>query len=143
MLALLARFGPMLVPVLLGALPAFAAGWFAHGVKFDWVDRPAIIHEATVTADDKAAIRIMDAANRAEQAERNRQRAANAEAKRIYDEALKNSDALAQAAQTALDQEIADREKILASEGRTCSFTDDDLRWLYDNGPAPASGGGR
>ncbi len=136
MLALLARFGPMLIPVLLGALPAFAAGWFAHGVKFDWIDRPAIIHEATARADDACTIRTQDAANRAEQAARARQQAASAEARRIYDAALAASEQLAQSAQTALDEEIADRETLLANEGRSCSLTDDDLRWLYHNGPA-------
>ncbi len=132
----------MLIPALVGAIPALAAGWFAHGVKFDLIDRPAIIREATVRAEDACTIRTQAAASRAEQAERARQRAANAEARRIYDTALAASEQLAESAQTALDKEIADREAILAGEGRSCSFTDDDLRWLYDNGPAPAGSGG-
>jgi hypothetical protein len=142
MIVALMRMAPVLLPVLAGAIPAFAGGWFAHGLKFDLIDRPAIIREATVRADDACTIRTQAAANRAEQIERARQLAANAEARRIYEAALTNSELLAEAAQTALDKEIADREAILASEGRSCSFTDDDLRWLYDNGPAPAGSGG-
>lgn len=139
---LVARLGPMLIPVLLSGGVAFGAGWFAHGVKFNWIDRPSIIREATATADMACAMRVSNAAAAAELAERNRQRAANAEARRIYEAALSSSEALAESAQSALDKEIADREAILASEGRSCSFTPDDLKWLYDNGPAPAGRGG-
>lgn len=120
--------------LLAGAIPAGAVGWFAHGVKFNLLDRPAIIHEATARADDAAAIRVMDAANRAEQAERTRQQAASAEALRIYREALNNSQQAAAEATTKLEQEIADHETQLALEGRSCRITGDDLLWLRGNG---------
>lgn len=68
MLKFLASISPIVV-LLAGAVPAGAVGWFAHGVKFQLLDRPTIVHEATARADDAAAIRIMDAASRAEQAE--------------------------------------------------------------------------
>lgn len=138
--SLLTRFGPALVPVLIGAIPAFAAGWFAHGVKFDWVDRPAIIREATATADAACAIRTMDAANRAEQAERARQMAANADARRIYDEALDASQRAALAAQSKFEQETADYAAQLADEGRSNLWTELDLderdQWLLEHGAA-------
>lgn len=140
MLALLARFGPALIPALIGAIPAFAAGWFAHGVKFDWFDRPAIIREATATADAACAIRTMDAANRAEQAERARQRAANADARRLYEEALNASQRAALAAETQLEQENIAYAAQLDAAGRSCDWTELDLderdQWLHDYGAA-------
>ena len=84
MLKLLASISPIAV-LLIGALPSLAIGWGAREAKFAWLDRPAIIREATATADAACAIRTMDAANRAEQAERARQSRVNAEALRIYE----------------------------------------------------------
>lgn len=130
MIRLLANLSPVLV-LLVGAVPAFAAGWFAHGVKFDWLDRPSIIREATATADAACALRVSNAATAAETAERERQRLANLDARRMYDQALEASQRAAQAAESQLEKEIADHEAQLAIEGRSCSLTQPDIDSLY------------
>lgn len=130
---LLARFGPALLPAAIAAIPAFAGGWFAHGVKFDWIDRPAIIREATAQANNACTIRTLDAANRAEQAERQRQRQINADVVRVYEQALRASEAENAAIDQQRTQEIADYEKELAEAGRNCPIGDRDLEWLLRN----------
>jgi hypothetical protein len=133
MLRFLASISPVAL-LLIGAVPAATAGWLAHGVKFDWFDRPAIIREATATADAACAIRTMDAANRAERAERVRQSRANAEALRIYEEALDASQRAAWAAETQFELEIESYEHQLAAEGRSCQLTGADIDWLHERG---------
>jgi hypothetical protein len=135
MLRFLASISPVAV-LLIGALPSLAIGWGAREAKFAWLDRPAIIREATATADAACAIRAMDAANRAEQAERARQSRANAEALRIYDEALKASQRAAQAAESQFEQEIQAYEHQLDAEGRSCLLTQPDIDWLHERGTA-------
>lgn len=137
MLKLLSSVSPIAV-LLIGALPSLAVGWGAREAKFAWLDRPAIIREATATADAACAIRTMDAANRAEQAERARQTAANAEARRMYDEALDASQRAALAAETQLQKEIADHEAELVAEGRSCLLRDADIERLYGRGASGA-----
>lgn len=137
MLKLLSSLSPA-VALVLGALPALAIGWGARDAKFAWLDRPTIIREATATADAACAIRTMDAANRAEQAERARQSRANAEALRIYEEALDASQRAAQAAQTQFEMEIEAYEHQLAAEGRSCQLTGADIDWLHERSPAGA-----
>ena len=141
MIRWLASISPVAV-LLIGALPSLAIGWGAREAKFAWLDRPAIIREATATADAACAIRTMDAANRAEQAERTRQSRANAEALRIYREALDASERAALAAETQLEQENLAYAAQLDAAGRSCVWTELDLderdRWLHDYGAAGA-----
>lgn len=112
-------------------LVSVPSAWFARGVIFDHIERPRIEQAATEKANDAAAIRVMDAAKRAEAAERERQQRAGAEALRIYREALADSQRAAEETQTRLEQEIAAYEAELISEGRSCVFTDADIDWLY------------
>jgi|SRR5215217_4825332 len=133
MLRFLTSISPVAV-LLIGAVPAFTAGWLGHGVKFAWVDRPSIIREATATADAACAIRTMDAANRAEQAERARQSRASAEALRIYREALDASQRAAQAAEAQFEEEVQAYEHQLAIEGRSCPLSDADIISLQQRG---------
>ncbi len=128
--SLLTRFGPALIPAVIGAVPAFAAGWFAHGVEFNTIDRPAIIRETMATANDACTIRTMVAAQNAEQAERLRQRQVNADVVRAYEEALRASEAENVAIDQQRTQEIADYEKELAAADRTCPLNDRDIEWL-------------
>lgn len=116
-----------------------STGWFSRGLIFDHIERPAIVQAASDKANDAATIRIMDAAKRAEDAERERQQRAGAEALRIYREALANSERAALEARTQLDQEIADYEVELATEGRSCVLTDTDIDWLYGRVSASAN----
>lgn len=74
------------------AIIAGPIGWFSRGLTFDHIERPAIVQAATDKANDAATIRILDAARRAEDAERERQQKAGVEALRIYREALANSE---------------------------------------------------
>ena len=129
----------LIAAALSGALVAGSAGWVGRGLVFDHIERPAIVQAATDKANDAATIRIMDAAKRAEDAERERQQRASAEALRIYREALANSERAALEAQTRLDQEIAAYESELATEGRSCVLTDTDIDWLYGRVSASAN----
>jgi hypothetical protein len=130
----LASVSPIVI-VLVSVLPSLAIGWGAREAKLAMWDRPAIIREATATADAACAIRTMDAANRAEQAERARQSRANAEALRIYREALDASERAATETQTRIEQEIAAYEHELVAEGRSCPVTQRDLDWVRGVGP--------
>lgn len=133
MLGLLARFAPttaFAIGLALGALPAGAAGWMARGVMFDWLERPAIIREATNAANDAATIRVMDAANRAEQATRAKIERANADAFALYRAALELSNRNAAAAEQQLETEIGRYEAELALEGRSCPLDQRTLEWL-------------
>ncbi len=139
MLRALASLSPIIV-LLIGALPSGLAAWFAHGVKFDLFDRPAIVSEATNRANDAATIRIMDAANKAQQAERSRQLAAGAEALRIWREALEATERAASAEKAQLEQENQAYAAQLKAEGRGSPWTQRDLDerrdWLLNNWPA-------
>ncbi|KFL31748.1 hypothetical protein JP75_06720 [Devosia riboflavina] len=119
----------------LAALVAAPSGWFARGVVFDRIERPQIEQAATQKANDAATIRVMDAAKRAQDAERERQQRVGAEAARIYREALTNSRRAAEEERSRLEQENADYAAQLALEGRSCVFTGPDLEWLHGLGP--------
>jgi hypothetical protein len=135
MLKLLSSVSPVIV-LLIGALPSIAIGWGAREAKFTWFDRPAIFREATATADAACAIRTMDAANRAEQAERARQSRANADALRLYEEALNASQRAALAAQSQFEHEVQAYEHQLAAEGRSCPLSPADIDRLHRFGAA-------
>jgi biopolymer transport protein ExbB/TolQ len=121
--------------MLAGALPALAVGWAVRDAKFQWFDRPSIIREATATADAACALRVTDAARRAEQAERARQQRVSAEALRIYREALSESQQQAEKAAQTLETEIADYEHQLAAQDRLCAITGSDLDFVYGRIP--------
>lgn len=140
MLRFLASVSPAAL-VAFGAIPALLGGWAAREVKFALIDRPAIERLATARADDACALRVADAAGRAEQAERARQQRASAEALRLYREALANSERQLADADARLQQEIKDYEAELARDGRSCRLTERDLEWLHDDGTEGANGG--
>ncbi len=125
----------LIAAALAASLVAGPAGWFGRGVIFDHFERPAIIEAATSKANDAATIRIMDAANRAEAAEREKQQRAGAEALRIYRAALASSERAAEEAQTRMEMEINAYEIELAQEGRSCPVTRRDLEWVRPAAP--------
>ncbi|KRA44713.1 hypothetical protein [Devosia sp. Root635] len=125
----------LIAAALSASLVAGSAGWFGRGLIFDNFERPAIIEAATDKANDAATIRVMDAANRAEAAERARMQRASAEALRIYKEALATSERATVEAQTRLDQEIAAYEAELAAAGLSRTVTRRDLEWVRGNVP--------
>lgn len=134
MLKFLASVSPIAV-LLIGALPSLAIGWGAREAKFAWLDRPAIIREATATADGACAIRTMDAANRAEGATRALLQSQYDEAFRIFREAIAGSQKAAAHAQSRLQEEIAAYGTELAAEGRSCPVTQRDLDWVRADSP--------
>lgn len=140
MLKLLASISPVAL-IAIGAIPATLAGWTLCEVKFALVDRPAIVAQATARADDACALRVADAATRAEQAERARQQRAGAEALRLYREALANSERQLADADARLQQETKDYEAELARDGRRCQLSGRDLEWLRYDQPEGANGG--
>lgn len=125
----------LVAAALVSAAVAGTAGWVGRGLIFDHFERPAIVEAATDKANDAATIRMMDAANRAEAAERAKQQRISAEAMRIYREALTNSERAALEAQTRMEQEIAAYEHELALEGRSCPVTQRDLDWVRPASP--------
>jgi hypothetical protein len=146
MLRLLAGLSPVLV-IVLGAIPAGAAGWFARDALFEWFDRPAIVRAATASAtqaaNDACTIRTMDAANRAEAAERARQRLVGEKALAGYEHALELEERLRKESQGQFDEEIKDYEQQLSEAGRRCDWSERDLEWLREEpGLSPPDGGG-
>lgn len=127
MLALLARFGPALIPALIGAIPALAAGWFAHGVKFDWFDRPAIVREQQAICLSK----VEAAAAKATRDEQLRQfRAGEAATEQFIQESQEAADDQ-EARETLLEMELKAYEERLAKSGKTqCRIDADDLSVL-------------
>ena len=134
MIRWLASISPVAV-LLIGALPSLAIGWGAREAKFAWLDRPAIVREATTRANDAATIRIMDAANKAEQATRQLLERQHAEALRIYRSAVDANQQIAADAATKLQEGIAAYEAELAAAGLRRPVTQRDIDWVRGNNP--------
>jgi threonine dehydratase len=102
-----------------------------------FVDNPKIIaveeakaKAAVQIALDAAAIRVMDAANRAEQAERARQKGILDAAYAAFKKVTDLQDQMIATTQDQYDKEIADHEKDLKDAGRSSPLTDADFDWL-------------
>lgn len=129
MLALIRTLGPvaaMLVGLAGGTGLAGAAAWTFN----EWIDNPHVRALATQKERDACVIRTMDAANRAEAAERTRQRAVLADAINAYEAAIDAGNAARRAAETARDQERADYEQKLREDGLSDVVTGSDFEWL-------------
>lgn len=125
----------LMAAALSASLVVGPAAWIGRGIIFDHFERPAIVQAATDKANDAATILIMDAANRAELAERERMQRVSAEALRVYDKALANSERAALEAQTRMQQEIDAYETELAAGGRSCPVTQRDFDWVRGHIP--------
>jgi hypothetical protein len=136
MLALIRTIGPvaaMLIGIAGGSTLVGAGAWAFN----EWIDNPHVHALATQKERDAATIRVMDAANRAEVAERARQRAVLDTAVAAYEAALDAGDVARRAAETARDQERADYEQKLRDAGLSDLVTDGDFDWLRrPHGPA-------
>lgn len=96
----------------------------------EWIDNPHVRELAAQKERDAAAIRVMDAARRAEAAERARQQAVLEDAIAGYQAALDASDAARRTIETAREQERAEYEQRLRDAGLSDLVTDDDFDWL-------------
>lgn len=137
MLGLIRTLGPvaaMLVGLAGGTGLVGAAAWAFN----EWIDNPHVRELAAQKERDACIIRTMDAANRAEDAERDRQLAVIEDTINAYEAALDLGDVARRAAETARDQERADYEQKLRDAGLGDVLTDSDFEWLRrQRGPAP------
>lgn len=105
------------------------------------VENPQLVTEAKRAAGDACTIHTMDAANRAEAAERTRITEVSAKAVAGYRLALDREERLRRAAENQRDKETTEHERELAAAGRFCVFTDDDFDWLRHQRGTAAGGG--
>lgn len=112
----------IILPLLGGGVVAGAGFWLYD----TFIDDPNI----RKTEQDACTIRTMDAANRAEKAERDRQAASVAAANEAYSAALAAIERARLASEAQMEQEIADYERELEATGRSCPLSVDDLEWL-------------
>lgn len=120
----------LILAALSAAVIAAPTSWYARGVVFDHFERPAIEQRA----NDAATIRIMDAANRAEQATRSKVEQANADAFELYRKALDQSNSKTAAAEQRLETEIARYEAECNPDDPTsscCVLDQPTLDWLH------------
>lgn len=129
MLALIRTLGPvaaLLVGLACGTGVAGAAAWAFNA----WIDNPHVRELAVQKERDACQFRTLDAANRAEAAERQRQRAVLEEAIKAYEAAIDAGIAARLATEAARDQERADYEQKLRDAGLSDVVTDADFEWL-------------
>ena len=137
MLALIRTLGPVAAMVigLAGGSTIIGAGaWLFN----EFIDNPHVRELVRVEERAACTIRTMEAANAAEDRERARQDAAGKIAIDAYRKAAELRERLQAAVQQTLEEEIANNEKLLVEQGRSCLATGDDVRWL--RGDAPAAG---
>lgn len=113
-----------------GLLTGAPIGWFGRTVIYDTIEKPLLI--STVEQRERAActIRTMDAANRAEQAERDRQRNIREVAIAAEDrQATLRAAELVREIDT-LNQEIEANEQRLVAAGKSCPLDAELDRWV-------------
>lgn len=129
MLALIRTLGPVVALVIgmIGGGTMIGGLGAAYNI---WIDNPQVAREATNRANDACTIRTMDAANRAQAAERSRQEAAAHAAEDAYQAAIEARQKLVEATQDALAQQEADYQQQIDAQGRQCTLDDGDLKFL-------------
>jgi hypothetical protein len=101
------------------------------GVAYNiFIDNPHVVAITKATAEAECRIRVLEAADAAEKAERERQQAASEAAITAYLKAAEERQRAQEALQDQLEQEIADYEAQLAADGRQCLTDDADVVWL-------------
>ena len=129
MFALIRTLGPV-AALLIGFAGGTGIAGTAAWVFNAWIDNPHVRELATQSERDACVIRTMDAANRAETAERQRQRAVLDDAIKAYEAAIDAGTAARLATEAARDQERADYEQKLRDAGLSDVVTDADFEWL-------------
>lgn len=103
------------------------AGFWAWNT---FIENPQIVAVTNAAADAKWQIKVLEAAIAAQAAERARQEAASDAALKAFREAAEVRLQLQEKIQDNLEQEIADNERKLAEEGRSCFADDADIQFI-------------
>jgi hypothetical protein len=132
MFALIRTIGPIAAMLLgLGGGSLLIGGL---GVVYNvFIDNPHVVAIAKATAEAECRIRVLEAADAAEKAERDRQSKASEAAIKAFLEAADERQLAQEALQDQLEQEISDYEKQLTAEGRQCLTDGADVDWLRGN----------
>lgn len=125
MLRLLGSISPLLV-LLIGAMPAVTAGWFARGVIFERIERPALIR----TQEQICTAEVQAAAAQARAEEQLRQFRAGEQATESFIRQSQRVEAARAADQALLQQEVDRYAVELAKRDRLCGLTSEDLIFL-------------
>lgn len=129
MLGLIRMIGPV-AALVLGVSGGGALSWAGFWAWNNFVDNPRLVAVTKATAELECRIRVQEAADAAEKAERDRQEKASEAAIRAFLEAADERQRAQEALQEQLEQEISDYEKQLAAEGRQCLTDGADVEWL-------------
>jgi hypothetical protein len=129
MFALIRTIGPIAAMLLgLGGGSLLIGGL---GVAYNvFIDNPHVVAITKATAEAECRIRVLEAADAAEKAERDRQEAASEAAIKAYLEAAAERQRLQDALMDQQEQEIADNEVRLAEMGRTCVIDEADVQFF-------------
>lgn len=122
-----------LSPAVLAVASLFGGASLALAGFMAWnnlIDNPYIRNMATAAANDACTIRVMDAANRAEAAERARQQSVSNAALDAYNAALRAQEASRAGLQDTLETERQNYEHELEAAGRSCHLDSLDDDWL-------------
>jgi hypothetical protein len=129
MFALIRTIGPIAAMLLgLGGGSLLIGGL---GVAYNvFIDNPHVVAITKATAAAECRIRVLEAADAAEKAERDRQEAASEAAIKAYLEAAAERQRLQDALMDQQEKEIADNEARLAEMGRTCVIDEADVQFF-------------
>lgn len=126
LLGLLLGLSPSILAIVAGLGGAGVGGagvWALHQFIID----PDIRRDVQREADYQCTIRTMDAANRAESAERQRQQAEADRTLKLYQDEVTAREAARVRELEALEDENALYTKLLADEGRSCPLSQSDV----------------
>ncbi len=129
LVALLRTLGPI-AAVLIGLGGGGALSGAAFWAWNTLIDNPQLIAITKATADAECRIRVLEAADAAEKAERARQDAASQAAIEAYLDEAAEREKLAADERDRLEQEIADYEQQLAAGRRQCLTDHADVQFL-------------
>lgn len=129
MLALIRTLGPV-VAMVIGLGGGTAVSGAAFWAWNTFIENPRIVAVERATAELQCQVRTAAAAKAAEDAERARQDAASEAAIKAFLEAADERQRAQDELQQKMEQEIADYEQQLATDGRACLLDDADLGFL-------------
>lgn len=142
MLGLLTRLVPgwvMIAVAALAAVPASYVGWVTRGFVFEWIEKPALVHQQ----QELCTAEVEKAAAEARAAEQLRQFRA---AELATEQFIRQSESAAddrQAEMDVLQLEVERYAQLLSDRGRVCPLDRDDLTFLgvQPVEPGPPGGG--